>query len=156
MVAHVAVLVGVGSAPLRGGLAKESDVEEVGLRLKADGVGLLYPFFDAEFVAVEPGLTFNYGEFAGIKIWNVDGIPNSRKLNGSAGAKPIGHNELPIVGFDRIGKGGATLIFPLADGDSRALYVDFSICCHWDSEDSEVGSRFTSQRPPLAGPMRRM
>jgi hypothetical protein len=32
-----------------------------------------HPFLDAELVAIQPGLTFNYGGFAGIKLGVVDG-----------------------------------------------------------------------------------
>ena len=73
-----------------------------GFRLKADCVGFLYPFFDAEFVAVETGLTFNCGEFAGIEMRIVDGFPDSKKLHGVAVAKPIGDEKVSILGFEHI------------------------------------------------------
>ena len=46
---------------------------------QADGIGFLDPLPDAKFIAVHPGLAFNYGEFAGIKIGVVDGLPDADK-----------------------------------------------------------------------------
>ena len=45
---------------------------------QSDGVGLGYPLFDADFVAVEPRTAPNYGEFAIIKIGVVDAFLFSR------------------------------------------------------------------------------
>ena len=39
--------------------------------------------------AVETGLTFNCGEFAGIKIGVVNGFPDTEKLDGVAISEPV-------------------------------------------------------------------
>ena len=49
-----------------------------------NGIGLFYPFLNAQLVAVQSGLTFNYGEFAVIKIWVVNRFPNTKKFHGVA------------------------------------------------------------------------
>jgi len=37
---------------------------------QAEGVSLGYPFFYTDFKAVQPGLAFNYGEFARVRDSN--------------------------------------------------------------------------------------
>jgi len=49
---------------------------------ETNGIGLLHPFLDAELVTVQSSLTFNYGEFAGIKIRVVDDLSNTEELDG--------------------------------------------------------------------------
>jgi hypothetical protein len=41
-----------------------------------------------ELAAVEPGLIFNYGEFAGIKIRVVDSLSDAEEFQGIAVAQP--------------------------------------------------------------------
>jgi len=87
------------------------------LGLKADGVCFLHQLFDAEFVAVETGLTFNCGEFAGIKTGIVDAFPDAEKLLGVAIAKPVRDKEIPVLGLQHVGQGDGILPFAVNDGD---------------------------------------
>ena len=74
-----AVFVGVRFAPLGGGLAEEGDAD-------------FDPLFRRERKAVEPGLTFNCGEFAGIKIGIVKLLPSTAR-------RRIGKSFLPSIGL---------------------------------------------------------
>jgi hypothetical protein len=94
------------------------------LGLKADGVCFLHQLFDAEFVAVETGLTFNCGEFAGIKTGIVDAFPDAEKLLGVAIAKPVRDKEIPVLGLQHVGQGDGILPFAVNDGDFRSLNAD--------------------------------
>ena len=48
---------------------------------EAYGIGFLNPFFNADFIAIQPDLAFNYGEFAIIKSRIVYTLPYSQKFN---------------------------------------------------------------------------
>ncbi len=93
-------------------------------RPQSDGVGFLHPFLDTELVAVQPGLTFNYGEFAGIKIRVVDGFPDTEKFDGIAVAQPVGDEELTVLGFEHIGERDEILVLVANHGNLGALDVD--------------------------------
>lgn len=106
------VVVGVGSAV------------PPGSRPQTDGVGLFDPFLDAELVAVQAGLTFNYGEFAGIKIGVVDGLPDAEELDGVPVPQPIGDEELSVLGPEHVSQRDVVLVIAPDDGNLGALDVD--------------------------------
>ena len=83
---------------------------------EANGVGFLNPFFDTELVAVQSGLTFNYGEFAVIKIWVEHGFPDAKELHGVPVAEPVGDKKLPIFRSQHVGEGD---IIAILAGDNR-------------------------------------
>ena len=41
----------------------------------------LHPLFNAYFIVIQSSLTFNYGEFAIIKIRIIDTLPDTQKFN---------------------------------------------------------------------------
>jgi hypothetical protein len=47
-------------------------------------------------------LTSNYGEFAIIKIRIEDGLPDSKELHCITVTKPIGYEEVPVLGPEHI------------------------------------------------------
>jgi len=49
---------------------------------QADGIGFGHPLLDADFVAVQTGLTFNCGEFAIIERWVMHLFPDAEELDG--------------------------------------------------------------------------
>ena len=71
---------------------------------QTNGIGLRHPFFDAEFVAVEPGLTSNCGESAIIKRWIVYLLPDTQKLYSVAVAQPVGNEKITVFGFEHVGQ----------------------------------------------------
>jgi len=79
---------------------------------ETDGVGFHHPFLDAELVTVQTGLAFNYGKFAGIKIWVMDGLPDPEEFDGVAVAQPVGDEEIAILGFQHVGQGNVFLTLP--------------------------------------------
>lgn len=60
-------------------------------------MGFRYPFFDADFVALQASLTFNCGEFAIIKIQVVNLLPDAPEFDRIAIAQPIGNEAIPIL-----------------------------------------------------------
>lgn len=211
MIAHVAVLAGIGVSPLPGGLAEEGNVEEIGLvgvgkggllrcdfggdqmgldgvgvepvvdlgegaveiprereaavlvllealefldevdfelgadphsefegdilvgvgaavatcrGPQADGVGLFHPLLDAQLVAVQARLTFNCGEFAGIKIGIVDRFPNPEKFDGVPVPQPVGDEEFSILRFEHVRQGNEVVFIPMQHSDFRALDLE--------------------------------
>lgn len=73
-------------------------------RTQPDRMGLLHPFLHAQFVTVQPGLAFNYGEFAGIKRRVVDAFPDTKELDGISVAQPVGDEELAVFGRQHVGE----------------------------------------------------
>ena len=71
-------------------------------------------------MVVQTGLTFNYGEFAGIKPGVVDGFPDAEEFDSVAVAQPVGDEEVAVLGVaadSGLGKalsGTATGHWPLA------------------------------------------
>ena len=49
--------------------------------LEANRMCLFDPLLDAYLITVQSSLTFNCGEFAIIKIWIEDGLPNAKELH---------------------------------------------------------------------------
>ena len=94
------------------------------VRAEADGTGFLHPLFHAEFVAVEPGLTFNYGEFAGIKLWVVDGFPDAEEFDGVPISQPVGDEEVAVLGLEHVGQGNVVAFRRAEDGDFDSLNFD--------------------------------
>ena len=58
-------------------------------RHESNRVCLFNPFLHAELIAVQTGLTSNYGEFAIIKIQIVDLLPNAKELDRVPIAQPV-------------------------------------------------------------------
>ena len=89
--------------------------------LNADCVGLCDPLFDADLVAVQAGLTFNCGEFAIIKTRVEHRLPDAKKLNGVAVAKPVGDEKLAVLGLEHVGQGDVVAIGAGDNGDGCSL-----------------------------------
>jgi len=78
-------------------------------RSQADCMGLFDPLLHTELEAVQPGLTFNYGEFAGIKLRVVDCLPDAEEFHSVAVAQPVGDEKfasrvtlLVVTSFQRV------------------------------------------------------
>ena len=65
---------------------------------ETDRVGLFDPFLDADLVAIQSSLTFNYGEFAIIKIRIEDGLPDTEELHRVPIAEPISDEKVSVLG----------------------------------------------------------
>ena len=84
-------------AELEGDVAVgESAAVAPGAGAQADGPGFFDPFLHTELVAVEAGLAFNCGEFAGIKPGVVDALPDAEEFDGVTVAQPVGNEEIAI------------------------------------------------------------
>jgi len=91
-----------------------------GGRFEADGIGFFHPILDADLVTVQPGLTFNYGEFAIIKIRVVDGFPDPQKLDGVAVSQPVRDEKVTILGLEHVGDRNEILVLVRKNGDHSA------------------------------------
>ena len=58
-----------------------------------------YKFLDAYFETIEAGLISNYGEFAIIKIWIIDFLPNADVFKCVAVTQPIGYEKISVFGM---------------------------------------------------------
>ena len=81
------------------------------------------PFFDADLVAVQTGLTSNYGEFAIIKIWVEYRFPDAKELNGVSVTEPVGDKKLAVLGPDHV-RQGDEVAFGAGDNRHRSS-LDF-------------------------------
>ena len=138
-----------------------------GAGAEADGSGFLHPFLHAEFVAVEPSLTSNYGEFAGIKLWVVDGFPDAKEFDGVPIPQPVGDEEVAVLGLEHVGEGDEVAFRGAEDGDFDSLNFDggFGGLFHrdWFQENtflttmlrSGAAARTVSTRSRVAAVMRR-
>ena len=81
-----------------------------GAGFQADGFGFLNPLLDAEFVAVQAGLTFNYGEFARIKVGVMNGLPNAEEFDGIAVAQSVRNEKVPILGLQHVGQRNEVIV----------------------------------------------
>jgi len=93
-------------------------------RLESDGPGCLYPLLHTEFVAVETGLTFNCGEFAGIKIRVIDGLPDAEKFDGVPISEPVGDEKVTILGLEHVGQGNEVSLRSVQNRDFCSLDFD--------------------------------
>lgn len=91
------------------GMGKRAAIATSG-GFEANGIGFLNPFFDAELVAVQSGLTFNDGEFAVIKIWVEHGLPDAKEFHGIPVAEPVGDKKLAILRPQHVGQGDIVAI----------------------------------------------
>lgn len=96
-----------------------------GLGHQSDGIGLGYPFLDAELVVVEPSLSFNCGESAIIKFRVMNLFSDADEFHGVAVAQPVGDEKVPILGFEHVRKRDEILVAIRIDRDGCALHVDF-------------------------------
>ena len=63
----------------------------------AELFGFLNPLFNAYFIVIQAGLTFNYGEFAIIKIRIINTFPDAQEFNGISVSKPIGNKKNALL-----------------------------------------------------------
>ena len=78
-------------------------------------------------MVVQTGLTFNYGEFAGIKPGVVDGFPDAEEFDSVAVAQPVAHDIVRMVHVlepGDVGKADVILLLLGKDGDGRAPDFD--------------------------------
>ncbi len=75
-----------------------SECTAIPTRLSLQGycICTFYKFFHANFESVQTCLTFNYGEFATIKIRIINLLPYSYKFKRVSIAKPVCHKEITI------------------------------------------------------------
>jgi len=78
----------------------------------------------ADLIAVQAGLTFNYGEFATIKVGIVNTLPYAEKLDGVAVPQPVRNKKIAIFRLEHIGQGNVVLILLGKNGDGRPLNID--------------------------------
>jgi hypothetical protein len=65
---------------------------------ETDRVGFFDPVLNADLVAVQSSLTFNYGEFALIKIRIEDGLPDAEEFHRVPIAEPISDEKVSVFG----------------------------------------------------------
>jgi hypothetical protein len=87
-------------------------------------VGLFHPLLDANLVAVQSSLTFNYGEFAIIKTRIEDGFPDAEELDSVAVAKPIGYEKVSVLGPKHIREGNVIAILGGENRDVGSVHFD--------------------------------
>jgi hypothetical protein len=121
----------------------------------------------ADFIAVQSGVAFNYGEFAIIKSGIVNLLPDAEELNRIAVSQPVGNEKIPILGFEHIGQGNIVLILNGKDGNIRlqndkfffAIFItngsipekriSFNIFCSFRAGLSgQLGPKPKQKRPP--------
>ena len=95
-----------------------------GCRLETDCAGLFHPFLHADFVVVQTGLASNYGEFAIIKIGVENRLPNSKELHRVAVSKPVGDEEIAVLGLQHVGERNVVAILARQDGYGGPLDLD--------------------------------
>lgn len=95
-----------------------------GTGFQADCLGLFHPVLDAELVAVQTRLAFNYGEFARIKTGVMNGFPDAKKFDGVAVAQPVRDEEISILRLQHVGQRNEVLVFGGEDGNGYALDFD--------------------------------
>jgi hypothetical protein len=76
-----------------------------GRGLEPDSLGFLDPLLDADLVAVQADLTFNYGEFAIIKSRVEYGFPDTEEFDRVAVPQPVGDEKLSILRPQHISQG---------------------------------------------------
>jgi hypothetical protein len=88
--------------------------------------------WNSDFVAVQPCLAFNYGEFAIIKVRIVDSFPDSKKLHCVPVAQPVGNEKIAIFGLQHVSQRNKILVFVRnhRDGCSLDLNGVFSGLIH--------------------------
>ena len=92
-----------------------------GARLESDRSGFLNPFLHTEFIAVETGLAFNCGEFAGIKIGVINGFPDAEKLDGVPISEPVRDEKIPILGLEHVSHGNEVTVWKIQNRDFCSL-----------------------------------
>jgi len=75
--------------------------------------------------SLKPSYTFNYGEFAVIKMGVVNFLPDSKELNGISVSQPVGNEKISILGFQHVGQGDVIFLFHREDSASCSSYFDF-------------------------------
>ena len=95
-----------------------------GARAEADGRGFFDPILHAELVAVQAGLAFNCGEFAGIKTRVVDSLPDAEELDGVPVAQPVGDEKVAVLGLEHVGERNVVTVRGAEDGDFDSLDFD--------------------------------
>ena len=73
-------------------------------------MSLFDPLFDAELIAIQAGMAFNYGEFAIIKIWVVDLFPYPKEFDGVSVSQPVRNEKVPIFRLEHIRQGNIILV----------------------------------------------
>ena len=105
-------------------LVRESAAIAASRGFESDGIGLFHPILDADFVAVQPGLTFNYGEFAIIKTRVVNRLPNAEELHGIPVTQPVGNEKIAVLGLEHVRERNEILVFVRQNGNRCALHFN--------------------------------
>ena len=75
-------------------------------------------------VAVETGLAFNCGEFAGVKIGVINGFPDAEKLDGVPISEPVRDEKIPILGLEHVSQGYEVTVWRIQNRDFCSLDFD--------------------------------
>ena len=87
-------------------------------------VGLFDPLLDADLVAIQSGLTSNYGEFAIIKIGIEDRLPNAKELHRVPITKPISDKKISVLGPQHIRERNVIALLSRENRDAGSLHFD--------------------------------
>ena len=94
-------------------------------------MSFFYPFLNTELITIQTSLTFNYGEFAIIKIGVVDLFPDTKKFNCVSIPQPIRDKEVSIFCFQHIRQGN--IISVINGGNSYLCPTDDQLAAHMAS-----------------------
>ena len=95
-----------------------------------DGMSAFDPFLDADLETVQSGMTFNYGEFATIKIRIEYLFPDTKVFQCISVAKPICDKKITILGFQHIGNTDVVFGIDPFCPDFNAFYKQCSLSFH--------------------------
>ena len=73
--------------------------------------------------------TFNYGEFAIIKIWVEHGLPNTEELHGVPVAEPVGDKKLAVLGAKHVGEREIITVLVRQNRHGRSLDFNGGFFC---------------------------